>query len=265
MIFNSILKTAVLPVGIIAGDKKANFTTVERLMSQIDINTDLVILPELFSTGFVSDRGKMADMAEPNSGDTVAELRRLAERYNVAVAGSFLARTATSMYNRGFFIEPSGEETFYDKCHLFKISAEASMLNRGMTMPPVVRFRGWNIMPVVCYDLRFPVWCRNTGNRYDLMIVTANWPQARGYAWKHLLIARAIENQSYVIGANRGGSDSFGDYDKLSFAYDYLGRAIAETDDKNKIVSAVLDKDKLNRFREDFPVWNDSDLFNLTL
>lgn len=263
MIFNSTLKIAVLPVDIVDGDKKANFGAVERLMSRIDIDTDVVVLPELFSTGFVSDRDKMMELSEPNSGDTVAEIRRLAASYNVAVAGSFLARTASSMYNRGFFIEPSGEETFYDKHHLFKISAEGAMLSPGVTAPPVVRFRGWNIMMIVCYDLRFPVWCRNTDNRYDLMIVTANWPSARAYAWEHLLIARAIENQAYVIGANRSGRDGFGDYDNLSFVFDYLGRPTAVTGDKNKIVSAVLDKDKLNKFRDDFPVWNDGDKFSL--
>ena len=265
MLFNSTLKTAVLPLDIADGDKKANFAAVERLMSRIDADTDLVILPELFSTGFINDRDKMFELSEPNSGETVAEIKRLAQSYNVAVSGSYLARTASSMYNRGFFIEPSGEETFYDKHHLFKISAEATMLNAGVTMPPVVRFRGWNITMIVCYDLRFPVWCRNTDRRYDLMIVPANWPQARAYAWEHLLIARAIENQAYVIGANRSGRDAFGDYDKLTFAYDYLGRPIAATDDQNKIVYAVPDKDKLNTFREDFPVWNDADDFGLRL
>lgn len=264
MAINSTLKVVAFPVGIVTGDTGANMHNLEAFMTGIDADTDVVVLPELFSTGFIADKGKMAELAETNTGETITRLKQLSRRYNVAIAGSFLANTASSLYNRAFFIEPSGDETFYDKRHLFGVSAEASIMKHGGATPPVVRFRGWNIAMIVCYDLRFPVWCRNTGNRYDLLLVVANWPEARAYAWKHLLIARAIENQAYVIGANRGGHDEFGDYDNLTYIFDYLGRPAAEINDRNNAVQSVLDKVRLNKFRENFPVWKDCDSFELT-
>lgn len=264
MAINSTLKVVAFTVGIVTGDTGANMHNLEVFMTGIDADTDVVVLPELFSTGFIADKGKMAELAETNTGETITRLKQLSGRYNVAIAGSFLAHTASNLYNRAFFIEPSGDETFYDKRHLFGVSAEASIMKHGDTTPPVIRFRGWNMAMIVCYDLRFPVWCRNTGNRYDLLLVVANWPEARAYAWKHLLIARAIENQAYVIGANRGGHDEFGDYDNLTYIFDYLGRPAAEINDRNNTVQSVLDKVRLNKFRENFPVWNDSDGFELT-
>lgn len=264
MSINSTLKVVALPADIVTGDTVANMHNLDVFMSSIDVDTDVVVLPELFSTGFIADKSKMTELAETNTGETITRLKQLSRRYNVAIAGSFLAHTASNLYNRAFFIEPSGDETFYDKRHLFGVSAEASIMKHGDTTPPVVRFRGWNIAMIVCYDLRFPVWCRNTGNRYDLLLVVANWPEARAYAWKHLLIARAIENQAYVIGANRGGHDEFGDYDNLTYIFDYLGRPAAEINDRNNAVQSVLDKVRLNKFRDNFPVWNDSDGFELS-
>ena len=147
---------------------------------------------------------------------TLAEVMK---KYNVAIAGSFIARTANKIYNRAFFIESSGDETYYDKHHIFSIGGEQEVFTAGDSQPRVVRYRGWNIMLAVCYDLRFPVWLRNTNNKYDLLLVVANWPKARIYTWEHLLIARAIENECYVCGVNRIGQSPSG----IEYSFKLLG------------------------------------------
>lgn len=257
------LRVTALPLDIKWADKEANLKAVEEAMALIPQGTDIVVLPELFSTGYADDPEAMTAMAERNTGETVDRLKALSQKYSVAIAGSFLASTPPGVYNRGFIIEPNGDETFYDKRHLFSISAESKILRQGAEQPKVVRFRGWNIALVVCYDLRFPVWCRNRNNNYDLLIVTANWPQARGYAFEHLLIARAIENQCYVVGADRGGTDAFGVYDGLTQVYDYLGKPAGNT--SGPFVTADLNRLKQDEFRRKFPVVNDADDFNILM
>lgn len=261
------LKLAVLPIDIALGDKVLNMQKVKDALARLDSDTDVVILPELFSTGFTSKRENLELWAESNGGETIAELNALARKYNVAIAGSFLAKTgSTAIYNRAFFIEPGGDETFYDKRHLFSMSAEAKVLEGGRRELPIARYRGWNIAVAVCYDLRFPVWCRNVDLRYDLLIVVANWPAAREYAWRHLLIARAIENQSYVCGVNRSGSDKFGDYGDTSFVADYCGKPLAMSANPDLAVRYVdLSSSALERWRKDFTVWQDSDSFKVEL
>lgn len=261
---SSKLKVALLPLDIKGGNKLANISAFCDAVSRIDSDTDLIILPELFSTGFSSNKALLSEWAESNGGDTMACVHRLAHECNMAIIGSFLAKTAGKIYNRAFFVEPSGDETFYDKRHLFSMSSEAKCLTGGMDALPVVRFRGWNIGFVVCYDLRFPAWCRNRDCEYDILVVPANWPNSREYAWSHLLKARAIENQSYVIGANRIGEDKFGNYDGMSLVLDYCGKEVAMVG-KSGIYYAELGKDALERWRTDFPVWRDADGFDLIL
>lgn len=258
------MKIAVLPLDIVAGDKKANLDAFAAGMDKLAADTDLVVLPELFSTGFTSDRERMAELAESNGGDTMALVGEMARRRNMAVCGSFLARTAGRIYNRAFFVEPSGDETYYDKRHLFSMSSESKILTAGDSMPPIVRFRGWNIALVVCYDLRFPVWCRSQQCSYDLLVVVANWPNSRSYAWTHLLKARAIENQAYVVGANRTGEDKFGDYSGMTLAVDFCGKEIAAAEGA-RAMYAELDKNALERWRSDFQVWRDADCFDIRL
>lgn len=254
------LKIALLPLDIAQGDKDANLSALASGVSELPPGTDLLVLPELFSTGFVNDSGIMMRLAEPVSGKTVEILRKTAASAGIAIAGSFLCLVGNRMTNRGFFIEPSGDETWYDKRHLFCGSPESNMLARGEKESKVVRYRGWNIVLEICYDIRFPVWCRNKGGRYDLMIVPANWPAAREYDWRHLLIARAIENRTYVVGANRSGSDSFGVYDNLSFIFDPLGRPV-EGKGSGKLLLAELSKEKTDDIRAKMPVLNDADDF----
>lgn len=245
-------------------NKQENFENVSRIFDAIHPDTDLVVLPETFSTGFPSgvDKEHVRGLAERNSGATVDFLKSLASRHRVAVTGSFIADSGGSLYNRAFFIEPSGEETFADKRHLFTMAGEHKNFSRGHERLKV-RYRGWEIAMVVCYDIRFPVWCRNVNNDYDLLIAVANWPKVRVDAWNQLLRARAIENESYVIGVNCRGKDLIDfEYDGSSIAVDFKGKEIASSIDSDHLY-ATLNMEKLTRFREKFPAYRDADTFKL--
>lgn len=260
---NRNLRVATLPLPIVWADKEANFAAVENALALLPEDTDLVVLPELFSTGYTDDITLLTELAERNTGITVDKIKEWSARTGAAFTGSFLASTPPKIYNRGFFIEPSGEETFYDKRHLFSLSKEANLFAPGDSRPTIVRFRGWNIAMIVCYDLRFPVWCRCRGCEYDLLVIPANWPQARAYAWEHLLIARAIENQCCVVGANRGGEDLYGNYDGMSYIFDGRGMAVGVQPAGSPFIVADLDAEKQQNYRRNFPIQNDADDFTL--
>lgn len=258
------LNVCMVPMEIKWENKQENFENVSRIFDAIHPDTDLVVLPETFSTGFPSgvDKEHVRGLAERNSGATVDFLKSLASRHRVAVTGSFIADSGGSLYNRAFFIEPSGEETFADKRHLFTMAGEHKNFSRGHERLKV-RYRGWEIAMVVCYDIRFPVWCRNVNNDYDLLIAVANWPKVRVDAWNQLLRARAIENESYVIGVNCRGKDlNDFEYDGSSIAVDFKGKEIASSIDSDHLY-ATLNMEKLTRFREKFPAYRDADTFKL--
>ncbi len=259
------LKVSAIPLDIVLGDREANLAALEQAMATLPADNDIVVLPEFFSTGFISDRDRLAEVAETGTGPTMQFIAKLARHYNMAICGTFAARVAHQFYNRGFFMEPSGEENFYDKRHLFGLSPEAKTFHAGDRPMPIVRFRGWNVALMICYDLRFPVWSRSRNNAYDVLLVPANWPQVRSYAWEHLLIARAIENQAYVIGCNRSGSDTHGVYDKLTYAFDFLGQHIGHAVIGQPIVAATLSAEALQKMRNSFPVANDADNFSIVL
>lgn len=248
---------------IIWGDRDENITTLTRALDKMPVDVDIVVVPELFTTGFIHDPDGIARLSETSSGVTMQRVHELSRKYNVAISGSYLCRIADKYYNRAFFIEPSGDEVYYDKRHLFSISPEATVYSPGDNRSPIVRFRGWNIAMIVCYDLRFPVWCRNVGTLYDMMLVPANWPQARGYAWKHLLIARAIENQAYYVGADRSGTDDYGDYDGLTTIVDALGMPVGEADQASGLVIATASKHDLHQMRRRLPFIVDADDYNI--
>ncbi len=265
---NSPLNIAVLPLNITWADRMKNLAAVETALNVMKPDTDIVCLPELFSTGFIADSDIMVREAETDSGNTMTTLKRLAKNKRIAIAGSYLARNdeATAYYNRGFFIESNGETTFVNKRHLFHVSPEAQLLTEGKTPYAVVRFRGWNIALGVCYDLRFPVWCRNTMNHeryaYDIFLLPANWPQARAIALETLAKARAIENQAYYVVANRSGVDEYGEYDGLSFIEDYIGTRMA-TAAADEIIYATADREGLEKLRDYMPAGLDSDNFKI--
>lgn len=244
-------------------DKSANLEYVESTIATMPEGVDLVVLPEMFSTGFITDDHEAIEqLAEKNTGDTIHRLQQLASKYGVGIAGTFLARTLNRFYNRAFFIEPSGDSVYYDKHHLFSMGGEAKEYTAGETTPPIIRYLGWNILPVVCYEVRFPEWIRNIGNKYDLMLVYANWPKARKQAWETLLMARALENQCYVVGVNRCGEALGIEYPQgSSKALTARGENIAVKYGDSYV--AVLDYEKLERFRDKFPVWKDATDFTL--
>jgi predicted amidohydrolase len=240
------LKIAIFSLDIAWADKVENIYSVRRALSQLESGTDIVVLPELFSTGYLTNPTQLAEIAEPNSGETITELKLLAAQHNVAIVGSFLAK----------------EKEFY--CNRFTLSGESKIYTAGMNRPPIIRFRGWNISMVICYDLRFPIWCRSDHNSYDLLIVPANWAKAREYAWKHLLIARAIENQAVVVGANRSGVDDYGDYNDTSYVFNAMGKQISGAT-VEQFVYATVDKTKLEDYRRKMPSGKVGDSFDIIL
>lgn len=259
------LKVCSIPYDIIQGSKHENIISIASRLREVEPDTDIVVLPELFTTGFISDPAQLADLAETDDGHTVDTLRRWAQFFGVALAGSFLATDgAGHYYNRGFFIEPGGDTTFYDKRHLFTLSGENEIYAAGSGEPVTVRFRGWNIRLIICFDLRFPVWLRTTPRReYDLLICPAAWGGSRIIQFKTLLAARAIENQAIAISCNRLGKDDYGVYPRgMSVTFDNLGQEIHETR-RNGLIYALLDLDELRRSREKFPVSEAADKFTI--
>lgn len=203
------MRISILQTDIVWENKQENLRRLREKLETLRGTTEIVVLPETFSTGFSMDT---ASLAEPTTGETIATLRQWSEEYRLALAGSYIAcETASeggkpSYYNRAFFLTPEGNAYYYDKRHLFRMGHETEHFTPG-NRRPIIRYRGWNILLLVCYDLRFPVWSRNTSNEYDLLIYVANWPIPRRKVWDILLQARALENISYVCGVNRIGKD----------------------------------------------------------
>ncbi|MDE5900238.1 MAG: nitrilase family protein [Muribaculaceae bacterium] len=266
---NRSLNIAAVPLPIVRASRQANFAAVEVAMSQIRPDTDLVVLPELFSTGFISDADTLRREAEPSDGPAMQLMSRLARRYHMAIAGSFLAKNSdaadASVFNRAFLMEPSGEVTFYDKRHLFSLSPESTLLKAGNKPMPIVRYRGWNIALAVCYDLRFPVWCRNRNMHYDVVLLPSNWPSSRGYAFRHLLIGRAIENQAWFVGADCSGSDEYGCYDGMTVIVDHEGTIVAQSSSESPAepVYSTADREQLELYRRRMPAWTVADQYKL--
>ena len=255
------LKIAIISLDIKQENPAENFIALENALDSLQQGVDIVVLPELFSTVFISNQDKLNTLAENTTGNTITRLHQLADKYNLAIAGSYLCKLASTILNRAFFIEPGGDDSYYDKKHLFSLSPEKKLLYSGLNRCRTIRYRGWNISMIICYDLRFPVWCRNIKNDYDLLLVPANWPKVRSFAWKHLLIARAIENQAYIAGANRSGEDKYGEYSDLSYIFDPTGKNIGENTDN--IVYATLSKKSIEDIRTKLPVINDADNFTI--
>lgn len=256
-----LLRVAALELNISAGDPEANRIAARSMLLGLEAGVDIAVLPELFNTGFFHDAESLGRLAEPIDGPSMTMLRGIAAGHDMAIAGSFAARDGGKAFNRAFFIKPSGETIFYDKRHLFSLSSECEVFSAGQSLPPVVEFRGWNVAVMVCYDLRFPVWSRNVDNRYDMMLVPANWPTAREYAWKHLLIARAIENQAVYVGVDRGGSDEFGTYDGLSMICDALGQPVGHPSGQPGVTLAEVSLEDVCKVRRRMPVIDSADDF----
>ena len=224
-------------------------------------HADLVVLPEMFSTGFSM---AAAELAEDMDGPTVDWMREEAAALGCVIAGSLIVRDGGRCYNRLVWARPDGSLEHYDKRHLFRLAGEQEHYAAG-TRRRVVTLKGWRVCPMICYDLRFPVWSRSRGD-YDLLLYVANWPQRRALAWSALLRARAIENQSYVVGVNRIGKDGNGTaYAGDSVAVDFLGQPLSSEGGGDRVETAVLDLESLRACRDSFPAHLDADRFELGL
>jgi omega-amidase len=223
--------------------------------------TDLVVLPEMFTTGFSM---RASELAEPMDGLTVSWMKEQARELDAAIYGSAIIAEGGKYHNRGLFVKPDGTVITYDKRHLFRMAEEVRHYTPG-TQRVVVEWRAWRLLLQICYDLRFPVFARNRGD-YDGVLYVANWPEPRRYPWSQLLIARAIENQSYVIGVNRVGMDGKGHhYTGDSVAVDPRGDVDVMKASKEDILRIVLHREALDDFRAKFPVGDDADDFALML
>ena len=240
---------------------QANLDAFEKSFSDISSYTDLIVLPEMFSTGFSMQVEKHA---EPMDGPTVRWMKQQAVSLKSVVAGSLMIAENGCFYNRFVFAKPDGELTYYDKRHLFSMGQENVFFNPGKGRL-VFELKGFRILPQICYDLRFPVFARNRKD-YDLYLNCANWPAPRNEVWECLLKARAIENQCYVAGVNRIGVDANGiRYSGNSKIIDARGKSLQEAGTTNHIITAQLSLEKLQKFRKKFPVLPDGDSFHIEL
>lgn len=250
------LKISGINLDISWKDKDANYHTIQKAAQYI--STDILLLPEMFATGFYMKPNEIADENE----ETLRWMKSLAHERQTAVCGSVAVKENDIFYNRMYFVEPNGTFYSYDKRHLFSYSGEDKTYTPGKEKV-IVHYKGWRILLQVCYDLRFPVFTRNNDN-YDVILYVANWPKSRIDAWQTLLKARAIENQAYVFGLNRIGIDGNNlEYPESSYCYFADGTEVSTTSEN--IISAEFTREKLEKFREKFPFLSDRDHFSLNL
>lgn len=254
------LRISMIQTELFWEEPSANLDALASVIQPLAQQTDLIILPEMFTTGFTMSATRLGEMMP---GPTLEWMQEQAARTGAVVTGSFIAGDEGGHYNRLAWMRPDGGYEYYDKRHLFTLAGEQNHYRPGRRHL-VVDYKGWRILPLICYDLRFPVWSRNT-QAYDLLIYVANWPQRRSYAWRHLLIARAIENQAYTIGVNRVGYDGneiyySGDSLLLDFAGQIRYRA-AHTKDT---FTTTLSKKEQDAYREKFRFLADRDDFTIT-
>ena len=256
------MKIALLQYSIEWANPQANIGLLDERLRAIAGRADIAVVPEMFSTGFCTDR---PDLAEPWGGATCQALQRMADEYDIAIVGSMMASENGTLYNRGFIFRPHDVPQYYDKHHLYRSGGEAEFFTPG-NKRTLFEYRGVKIRLAVCYDLRFPVWLRqDKRNMYDILIVVACWPTIRIQYWDVLLPARAAENHSYAIGVNMVGTDGLQmDYNGHSVAYDTWLKDVAGFEDYENATRIVdLSIEKLRHFREVLPQWQEADEFEV--
>ncbi|MFN8394344.1 MAG: amidohydrolase [Bacteroidia bacterium] len=260
------LRVCLVQMDLAWENPQENWSRAANMLHGQEGKHDLIILPEMFSTGFTM---KPQGIAEPAAdGDTLAWMQHLANKMDAVVVGSVVVEEAGGYYNRLMVVNHAGLVLKYDKRHLFRMAGEHEVYRAGAELQ-VFSLNGWRICPMVCYDLRFPVWSRNGMNPegrmwYDLLLYVANWPERRVAHWKALLQARAIENQAYVAGVNRAGTDGNEiDYSGDSLLFAALGQQLGHGGREATLITAELDWDSLAAYREKFPAWADADQFEL--
>lgn len=252
------MKVTLLQRDIIWADPQKNAELIyEELQKQK--GSDLYVLPEMFSTGFITGS---AENAEKEPCFSLGMMKSWAREFNCAIAGSIALHTEEGNRNRFYFVKPDGSVTYYDKRHLFTYGGEQHRFTAGDERV-IVEWRGFRFLLLVCYDLRFPVWARNRRD-YDAIICVANWPAVRSYAWDTLIRARAIENQCFMLAVNRAGTDPVGPYKGGSVILEPHGEVVASCEDfKESSVTAEICMEDLEAFRRSFPVMDDADNFRI--
>jgi len=260
----SSLTLTLIQANLVWEDKAANLSMFEDKINSIKEKTEVIILPEMFSTGFnmVPD-----ELAEDMNGTTVEWMKKIASSKRIIVTGSVIIREGEHYFNRLIWMLPNQQYGYYDKRHLFGFAGEDERYTAG-NKRLIASVKGWKINLQVCYDLRFPVWARQSGNNqpeYDVLIYVANWPERRNHAWKTLLQARAIENQCYVIGLNRIGNDGKDIYHSGdSMVVDALGEILYHKAHDEDIYTITLHKEPLEEIRTRLPFLKDADTFKIT-
>ncbi len=256
------LRVSLVQTALIWQKPEENRVQLAALMAPLAGATDVIVLPEMFTTGFMMEP---ETHAETEQGKTLPWVKQQASQLGSVVCGSVAIQTHQGFVNRFYWVTPQGEVSYYDKRHLFRMGKEHEHYQSG-NQRVVIQYRGWNILPIICYDLRFPVFMRNQ-NDYDLSICVANWPAPRRNPWRTLLQARAIENQCYMLGVNRVGQDAAGlHYSGDSLAVDYKGDLLIDQPQNASFVeTTALSLKSLRAFRENFPAWQDADIFRLEL
>ena len=238
--------------------KEKNLTIYEEKISSLSGNTYVVVLPEFFATGFSMN----AQLAEPMDGKTVSWMKLMAFKYGLSIAGSAFIKENGTCYNRLVWVKPDGTILKYNKRHLFSLGEEHKIMDKGDSKL-IVEYDQWKICPMICYDLRFPIWIRNK-ELYDVLIFVANWPDTRQNAWTNLLISRAIENQCYCIGVNRIGEDGNGlKYCGGSVMVDPTGEIIGSLGDNEGVLTKSIDRNIILETRSKLPFLKDADKFTL--
>lgn len=238
----------------------ANRKIITGKIETLKIKPDLIVLPEMFTTGFTME---VKSNAEQPEGETLIWMKSMASSTGATITGSIIIIEDNKYYNRLLWVKPNGDYSYYDKRHLFRMADESNYFTDG-NESPIFEINGWKVKPMICYDLRFPVWSRNINLEYDIIMYVANWPQARINAWNILLKARAIENLSYSIGLNRIGVDGGGKkYNGHSGCYNYKGDIISNLSEKEEVIDVTLSKSELEDYRKSFPANLDADKFNI--
>jgi len=256
----STLSFSLIQTTLFWEDKAANLAMLAKKIMGIEEYTEIIVLPEMFSTGFSMQPEKFAETMD---GPSVDWMRRISAEKKVILTGSLMIKEDEKYYNRLIWMLPNGELGYYDKRHLFAFAEEDQHYSAG-NKRLIASVKGWKINLQICYDLRFPVWARQQGEEYDLLLYVANWPEKRNHAWKTLLTARAIENQCITIGVNRVGLDGnniahSGD----SLIVGPLGEVLYHCAYEEAIFTITLQKEEINNARSQFPFWKDADFFQI--
>ena len=251
------LKITLIQTEPVWEDINDSLALFDEKINDISEKTDLIILPEMFTTGFSMNA---SSLAQDINGSSIKWLQKNSRQINADIVGSIIFKSNELYFNRLLWAKPDGRLFTYDKKHLFRFAGEEKVYSAGVGNI-TVELNGWKIRPFICYDLRFPAWTRNIKNKYDIAVFIANWPEKRSMHWKSLLQARAIENQCYVIGVNRVGVDGNGlFYSGDSSVIDPLGKIIFQKHDEECTYTTVLSFNILEDYRKTFPAWMDSDI-----